>query len=627
VLTNRTPSGLVRGFGGPQVYFALERLIDRIAAELALDPIEVRRRNFVRAFPYRAAAGALLDSGDYAATLELACEKGGLGELKARREQARAQGRLYGIGCAAIVEPSISNMGYITAALTAEERARAGPKNGAIAAATVNVDPLGTVSVLTASAPAGQGHATVLAQVVADVLGLTPAEITVNVEFDTQKDAWSIAAGNYSSRFAGAVAGAAHLAARRVRARMAACAAAQLGVEAQTIEFAAGRLFARGAPERALPFRRVAGLFHWSPALLPAGATPALRETAFWNPAELAAPDETDRVNGSATYGFAFDLCAVEIDRDTGRVRIDRYATAHDAGRLLNPALAEGQIRGSFAQGLGAALYEEFVYGADGAFLSGTFADYLVPTACETPDPVIAHIQSPSPFTPLGAKGIGEGGNMSTPAAIANAVADALGAREVTLPLSPRRVLALIGEPEPAPPAQAAAPAAPGANVLAAGGTVLIAAAPARVFAALTDPGSLATIIPGCSGLAQTGRHRYRVEVTLGVGPVRARYAATVTLSELDPPRSLRLAGSGESALGAARGGGTVRLEAEGDGTRLTYDYRAEVTGKVAAVGARMLEGAARAVLTEIFDRLAALLEAPAPRRAWWRRLFGGERT
>ncbi len=155
---------------------------------------------------------------------------------------------------------------------------------------------------------------------------------------------------------------------------------------------------------------------------------PGLRETVFWTPEQLAAPDEQDRVNTSAAYGFGFDLCAVEIERDTGKVRIDRYVTLHDAGRLLNPALADGQIRGGFAQGMGAALMEEFRYAADGAFLSGTFADYLVPTAMEVPEPVILHMETPSPFTPLGAKGIGEGSNMSTPVCIANAIADALGA-------------------------------------------------------------------------------------------------------------------------------------------------------------------------------------------------------
>jgi 2-furoyl-CoA dehydrogenase large subunit len=182
---------------------------------------------------------------------------------------------------------------------------------------------------------------------------------------------------------------------------------------------------------------------------------PGLRETVFWTPEQLAAPDEHDRVNTSAVYGFGFDICAVEIDRDTGKARIERYVTLHDAGKLLNPALADGQILGGFAQGLGAALMEEFGYTKHGAFLSGTFADYLVPTAMEVPEPMILHMETPSPFTPLGAKGIGEGSNMSTPVCIANAIADALGPgvdpERITLPLTPSKILALLGVPDSPP--------------------------------------------------------------------------------------------------------------------------------------------------------------------------------
>ena len=138
-----------------------------------------------------------------------------------------------------------------------------------------------------------------------------------------------------------------------------------------------------------------------------------------------------------------FDICGVEVDRDTGRVRIDEYITTHDAGTILNPALADGQIRGGFAQAVGAALLEEFRYSDDGAFLSGTFADYLVPTSCEIPEPTILHLETPSPFTPLGAKGLGEGNNMSTPVCIANAVADALSVKDVTLPFTPSKVIAI----------------------------------------------------------------------------------------------------------------------------------------------------------------------------------------
>ena len=629
---NKTPTGLVRGFGGPQVYFALERLMDRIAAELKLDPIELRRRNYVRRdqFPFRAAAGALLDSGDYHAVTDDAVHAAALGTLHERQAQARAAGRLYGIGCAAIVEPSISNMGYITAALTPAQRAKAGPKNGAIAAATVAIDLLGGVTVTIASAPAGQGHMTVCAQVVADALGLAPEAVVVNVEFDTQKDAWSVAAGNYSSRFAGAVAGSVHLAALQLRAKIAQIAASQLGCSEGEVRFEHGRVFTAGAPERAQPFTRLAGLAHWSPALLPAGMTPALHATAFFSPESLAAPDEQDRVNTSAAYGFVFDLCSVEIDRDTGRVRIDRYVTAHDAGRILNPALVDGQIRGAFAQGVGAALYEEFHYGADGSFQSGTLADYAVPTCCEIPDPVIVHRQTPSPFTPLGAKGVGEGNNMSTPPAIANAVADALrplcGELDLVLPLTPVRVLAHIGATEPAPPPGTQRKAAPttaaGSGVaLRASGHVDIAATPAAVFSVLLDPAALAKVIPGCHELVPIGPNHYRAVVTVGVGLVKARYAAQIALSEIVEPESLRLAGSGSSSLGTGSGDGRLRLEPTATGTRLHYDYEAQVGGKVAAVGSRMLEGAARVVLNELFAALGRQATGAAP-LTWWQRLL-----
>ncbi|MGN6550531.1 MAG: xanthine dehydrogenase family protein molybdopterin-binding subunit, partial [Pararhizobium sp.] len=202
VLTNKMPTGLNRGFGGPQVYFALERLVQKIALTLGLDPLDVIRRNFIPAgaFPYRTAAGALYDSGDYHAAFERAIEDGGVAELTARRDKARAEGRIYGIGYAAVVEPSVSNMGYITAVLTPEQRARAGPKNGAQASATIGLDAVGSVSVHVDSVPQGQGHRTVLSQVVADVFGLKPADVRVVTEVDTARDAWSIAAGNYSSR-------------------------------------------------------------------------------------------------------------------------------------------------------------------------------------------------------------------------------------------------------------------------------------------------------------------------------------------------------------------------------------------------------------------------------------------
>ncbi|SDR48965.1 xanthine dehydrogenase family protein molybdopterin-binding subunit [Paraburkholderia tuberum] len=633
VLTNKTPTGLVRGFGGPQVYFALERLIQRIAVELRLDVLDVYRRNFVPAdaFPYRATAGALLDSGNYQEALRRSMTEGGYDELVARRDAARKVGRLYGIGFAAIVEPSVSNMGYITTVMPPDARKKAGPKNGAIASATVSVDLLGGVVVTIASTPAGQGHMTVCAQVVADVLGLDPKDIVVNVEFDTHKDAWSVAAGNYSSRFAGAVAGTVHLAATRVREKLARILAKQFGCAPGDVRFEGARVFPNGAEERALPFARAASNApHWAPALLPEGEEPGLRESVFWSPPHMDAPDEQDRINTSAAYGFAFDMCGVEVDRVTGRVRIDRYVTTHDAGTLLNPALADGQIRGAFAQGVGAALMEEFRYGADGSFQSGTLADYLMPTTCEVPDPLIVHLETPSPFTPLGAKGLGEGNNMSTPPCIANAVADALGVDDIRLPLTPPKVMALIGidDPEPSRPelreAPAAKPATPGGKALTARGTVDLPATPEAVFGVLLDPKALAKVIPGCHALDETAPNQYRADVTVGVGMIKARFEARVGLSEIDAPHRLRLAGAGISPLGSARGNGLVELTPQGTGTRLTYDYEAQVSGKVAAVGARMLEGAAKVVLRQLFESLGrqAAGQPVEQRKSWIARIL-----
>lgn len=611
VLTNKAPTGLVRGFGGPQVYYALERLMQRIAVELGLDPLAVIRSNLIPAgaFPYRTATGALYDSGDYPRALDLAAAEGRLAELERRRDAARAAGRLYGIGFAAAVEPSVSNMGYITTVLTAAERRKAGPKNGAQATATVSVDPVGSVSVHVASTPQGQGHRTVLAQVVSDVFGLAREDIRIVADLDTGKDAWSIASGNYSSRFAAAVAGTAHLAATRLRGKLAQIAASQLGVPAEQIGFAGGSVFARSDPGRTLPFGRIAALSHWSPALLPEGIGQAIRETAFWSPEELGAPNDGDEVNSSLCHGFIFDMAGVEVDPESGRVRVDRYVTMHDCGRVLHPGMVEGQIRGGFAQALGAAFYEELAYADDGAFLTGTFADYLLPTATETPEIEILHIETPSPFTPLGAKGVGEGNCMSTPVCLANAVADALGVAEIDLPLTPAKLAALMAHPEPPRPASAgtaAVTAKPGDRTLRGEGQAQVAAAPEAIWAMLLDVDTLASIIPGCHGVRKLSDTHFKADVTLGVGPVKGRYKAEIRLSDLDPPRAATLTGSVAGALGTGGGSGRVTLtETAGGVTLIGYSYEAAVGGKVAAIGGRLLDGAAKAIIGQFFAALA----------------------
>jgi 2-furoyl-CoA dehydrogenase large subunit len=444
VLTNRCPSGLNRGFGGPQVYFGLERTMAIAARRLGLDPAEVARRNLIPAedFPYRTPSGGLYDSGDYAACLERALELARYEERRADRVAAAAEGRLVGTGLACVVEPSISNMGYITLAQTADERAETLPKSGNAEGATVTMNPLGGITVRMATTPQGQGHKTVAAQIVADVLGLDPGDVDVVSELDTATDAWTVASGNYSSRFAGVGTGAVLRAAEKVQAKLRVIAAAQLDCDADEIELREGKAW-NGTSSVSL--RRLAGIAHWHPDALPPGVEPGLHETAYYAAPNLAAPDEDDRVASSAAHGFLVDIAVVEVERDTGAVRLLDYVSVHDAGRLLNPLVVEGQVRGGFAHGVGAALFEHVAYDEDGNLLTGTFMDYLCPTAADIPSVRSEHLETPSPFTALGAKGLGEGTTMSAPVAIANAVADALGIDAVELPLTPARVWELLG--------------------------------------------------------------------------------------------------------------------------------------------------------------------------------------
>jgi 2-furoyl-CoA dehydrogenase large subunit len=466
----------------------------------------------------------------------------------------------------------------------------------------------------------------VLAQVAADVLGLRLEDVRVTTDLDTAKDAWSIASGNYSSRFAPAVAGAAHLAATRLRDKLARIAALQLNVRPEDLVFADGRISAKSNPDASVPFARVAASSHWSPGLLPDDVDQAIRETVFWTPPELTAPTEADEVNSSLCHGFIFDFCGVEVDRVTGQARIDRYVTMHDCGRILHPGMVEGQIRGGFAQALGAALYEELSYGEDGAFLAGTFADYLLPTATEVPDLVMLHIESPSPFTPLGAKGVGEGNCMSTPVCLANAVADALGVQSLDLPLTPAKLSAILSDAdEPAPP-QGTAPVKvgkPGDRTMTGSGEARVQAPPEAVWAMLLDADVLASLIPGAHDVKKLSDTHFEADVTLGVGPVKGRYKADVRLSDLDAPRAATLAGSVIGALGTGGGRGRITLAPdEKGGTVVSYTYEAAVGGKVAAVGGRLLEGASRVIIGQFFSALARKAGGPGGAPGFVARLF-----
>ena len=276
--------------------------------------------------------------------------------------------------------------------------------------------------------PQGQGHRTVLAQVVADVLGLAPKDIRVDRRDRHREDAWSIASGNYSSRFAAAVCGAVHLAATQLKDKLARSAAAQLNVPADEIEFAGGKVGARGNPDNAMPFGRLAAASHWSPGIAARRRARRCARPRSGRRRSSTAPTRADETNSSLCHGFVFDFCGVEIDRDHRR-GADRPLRHHARLRPRAASRHGRRARSAAASRMRSAprCTRSSPTRDDGAFLSGTFADYLVPTATEVPEPVILHVETPSPFTPLGAKGVGEGNCMSTPVCIANAVADALG--------------------------------------------------------------------------------------------------------------------------------------------------------------------------------------------------------
>ena len=626
VVTNRAPIGLNRGYGGPQFYYALERVMDTAARELGIDPAAIRRRNFIPAdaFPYDAPAGAAYDAGDYQASLDEALRLAGYGALLARRDAARVDGRLFGIGFGCGVEPSGSNMAYVTLAQTPEERAKAGGRSGGVGSATVSLDPTGAVTVRTVSTPAGQGHATVAAQIVADALGLHPDDIHVVTEMDTLTSAWSLASGNYANRFASVVVGAVAASADRIGAKLKRIAGDMLEVSPDDVELVGGEARIVGAPGSGIAIRRVAARAHWHPVGLPKGEDALMRETAIVSPDMLDAPDENDRVGSAVTFGFVCDLAAVEIDRATGKIAIVKYVSVHDTGTQLNPLVVEGQIHGGFAHGLGAALFEELVYDAAGNFQSGSFADYLCPTAPEMPTVDIGHVTTPSPRNALGSKGMGDGSSMLTPAVLANAVGDALGRSDIELPLTLNKVWALANN-RTYQRATTTKKTGERAGGLTGEGTVTLNAAPATAWRMLLDPDTLAAVIPGCQSIERIGENRYHATVTIAVGGIRGDYEARIEMSDLEPPNSLRLLGKARGALGWGTGEAEVTLEADGAVTRLAYRYSADVGGRVAAVGQRMLGTVTRELIGRFFDSFNAALGPAAPGplarlKRWWAR-------
>jgi 2-furoyl-CoA dehydrogenase large subunit len=456
VLTNKLPTGLNRGYGGQQYIFSLERLVDRIASELELDRIELRRRNFLksREFPYRTTTGSCYDSGDYDGCLDKALDIVKRENWAEEKERLRTQGRLAGIGVATAVHSAASNIGYVTLALPPDDRRRANynPKSGSNDFAHIALDPSGRIRVQIGTAGAGQGHVTTAAQVAARELGVRIEDVDVIDSIDTQVTAWTITSGTYASRFSVVVAAAVQRAAAKLGSQLCAVAAHLLDIDAGQLELADGLVRTRDTSNRSLSLRQIAGALQWNRGDFPDGAEIQLHVSESYSAPNLASPDAENRVNAAVTYGFMADLVLVEIDPKTCIPHVLRYAAVHDVGRPINPQLIRGQVAGGIVQGMGGALYEHCDYDESGEMLTASFMEYLCPTAVEAPRMAIDHHGMPSPFTALGTKGVGENCAMSAPAAIASAVEDALRdyhAEIRELPITPTLIWKKLNEAAP----------------------------------------------------------------------------------------------------------------------------------------------------------------------------------
>ena len=416
-------AGTYRGPGRFEASFVRERLLDIVARRLCLDPAEVRRRNFVQPddMPYRTGTVEFFehpvtyDSGDYPGQFERALDRFGYAKLRAWCEEARSQGRSVGIGIGCFVEKS---------GLGPWEYAR------------VEVDQSGQIVVYSGAAALGQGLETALAQIVADGVGAPMDRIRV-VHGDTAVVPFGV--GSFASRATVVAGNAALVAAERVRDKMLAIAARELEVSADDMVARDGRVSVRGDEDASLTFGEVARLAAPGTALA-RGFEPGLAETGFFEAEDMV-------------YPYGVHLALVEVDTDTGMLEILRYHIAYDCGRLINPKLVEGQILGGLAQGIGGTLLEELAYDDEGQLISGSFMDYLLPTAVEVPQvDVELTEEAPSPRNPLKIKGAGEGGTVGVSAALACAVADALGldSEPRDLPLTPERVYLLARAAQPA---------------------------------------------------------------------------------------------------------------------------------------------------------------------------------
>jgi aerobic carbon-monoxide dehydrogenase large subunit len=423
VATNKPPTGPYRGVGRPVSTFVTERLMDMGAKALGIDPLEIRRRNLVGAdeFPYRIASGIIWDKTGFVECLEAAAQAGEYGKLRSRQRAAWAEGRYFGIGLASYAE--LTGIGSRISA------APGMPINTGSETAKIRIDSTGAVTAAFGVASHGQGLETTLAQIIADDLGARFEEIRV-IQGDSE--AVPMSTGTYASRSAVLGGGAAKHASLILQEKIKKVASHLLEAAADDIEVSGGVATVTGT-DRAVTFKQIAKAVYSDMKTLPVEARQELEASFTYDP-----------ING--TTACATHLVAVEVDPATCFVKIHKYIVAEDCGRIINPMIVDGQVHGGVAQGIGAALYEEMIYDEDGQLLSASLVDYVIPSAVEIPNIDVVHIESESAVAG-GFRGMGEGGTIGAPAAIANAISDALSVLDINvsiLPMTPERIFRLL---------------------------------------------------------------------------------------------------------------------------------------------------------------------------------------
>jgi carbon-monoxide dehydrogenase large subunit len=420
VFTHTTPTDAYRGAGRPEATYAIERAVDALARKLGLDPAELRRRNFISQFPATIASGLTIDAGDYHASLDRALELVGYDRLRAEQKE-RSGTRRLGIGLSTYVEMC----GLAPSKILGAIRYSAGGWD----TATIRCLPTGTMQVLTGTSPHGQGHETAWAQIAADALGYSVDDVEV-LHGDTA--VVPLGMDTYGSRSLAVGGVALWFAAERIVEKAKRIAAHRFGVTPEQVDFVGGKL---AGPDDSLTVKEVA--FHaWTAHDLPEGVEPGLEASFVYDPPNFSWP-------------AGAHIAVVEVDTETGAVDVRRYVAVDDVGTVVNPTIVDGQIHGGIAQGVAQALYEEALYDDDGNLLTNTMLNYLVPTAADLPDWELGRTETPSPTNPLGVKGVGETGAIASPAAVMNAVVDALspyGITDIAMTATPERVWRAIEE-------------------------------------------------------------------------------------------------------------------------------------------------------------------------------------